>query len=531
MAKKITAIPATKSKFTSQPLISTEKRKVCGYARVSTDHEEQQSSYEAQMEYYTEYIQSRPDWEFVGMYSDEGITATSTTHRDGFKQMVEDALAGKIDLIITKSVSRFARNTVDSLTTVRKLKEKGIEIYFEKENIWTLDAKGELLITIMSSLAQEESRSISENTTWGKRKQFADGFATVPFKHFLGYDRGKEKGEFVINEEEAETIRLIYKLFLAGLAPCSITKELENRGIKAPGGGDKWCDGTVRSILTNEKYKGDALQQKSYISDFLTKKQVKNNGEIPQYYVEGHHEAIITPEVFALVQDEMKRRAGMARRYSGVTIYSSKVVCADCGNTYGTRTFHSTDKYKHKVWQCAHKYGDGPVCRTPNLTTEQIREFFIEAVNEVIKNRDEIFENIEHLQKTANRTDKLEKELEVASEEVSKAMKVLEDLIEQNARVVLNQETYAQKYNELTEDYNAKKKRYEEIQEEIHRRQSADRNNKNFLRIMKGRKKLIKDFDEDLWGGLLLHIVMERDGTARVKFKQGMEITIKPDTK
>ena len=198
MAKKITAIPATKSKFTSQPLISTEKRKVCGYARVSTDHEEQQSSYEAQMEYYTEYIQSRPDWEFVGMYSDEGITATSTTHRDGFKQMVEDALAGKIDLIITKSVSRFARNTVDSLTTVRKLKEKGIEIYFEKENIWTLDAKGELLITIMSSLAQEESRSISENTRWGKRKQFADGFASVPYSHFLGYDRGKNKGEFVI---------------------------------------------------------------------------------------------------------------------------------------------------------------------------------------------------------------------------------------------------------------------------------------------------------------------------------------------
>lgn len=165
------------------------------------------------MNYYQEYIKSREDWEFVGMYSDEGITATNTKHRDGFNQMVEDALAGKIDLIITKSVSRFARNTVDSLTTVRKLKEHGVEIYFEKENIWTLDAKGELLITIMSSLAQEESRSISENTTWGQRKRFADGRASVPYKNFLGYDKG-----FKVNEKEAETVKLIYKWFLEGFS-------------------------------------------------------------------------------------------------------------------------------------------------------------------------------------------------------------------------------------------------------------------------------------------------------------------------
>lgn len=197
----------------------------------------------------------------------------------------------------------------------------------------------------------------------------------------------------------------------------------------------------------------------------------------------------------------------------------------------GTRTFHSTDKFRHVVWQCRHKYGDGPVCRTPNLTIEQIREFFIKAVNDVIKNRDEIFENIEHLQKIANRTDKLEKELEVASEEMTKAMKVLEDLIEQNARVVLNQETYTKQYNELSENYKAKKKHYDEIKEEIHRREMAEHNNANFIRIMKGRKKPIKDFDEDLWGGLLKDILIERDGTATVRFKQGMEVVIKPDAK
>ena len=194
--KKVQTIPATLGRFTSAPIgftsapiASLRKRKVAGYARVSTDHDDQFSSYTAQVDYYTSYIKSRDDWKFVNVYTDEGITGTSTKHREGFKSMIADALAGKIDLIVTKSVSRFARNTVDSLTTIRQLKENGTEVYFEKENIWTFDAKGEVLLTIMSSLAQEESRSISENCTWGHRKRFADGKVTIPYKHFLGYDR------------------------------------------------------------------------------------------------------------------------------------------------------------------------------------------------------------------------------------------------------------------------------------------------------------------------------------------------------
>ena len=233
------------------------------YARVSTDMEDQQTSYEAQCDYYTQYIQSRDDWEFVGLYSDEGITACNTFKRDGFNRMIEDALSGKIDLIITKSVSRFARNTVDSLSTIRKLKEHGTECYFEKENIWTFDSKGELLITIMSSLAQEESRSISENCTWGWRKRCADGKVTVPFGRFLGYDRG-EDGNLVVNEEQAEIVRRIYGLFLQGRSPYQIAKLLTNEGIPTPGGKTNWCGATVESILTNEKYKGDALLQKVY---------------------------------------------------------------------------------------------------------------------------------------------------------------------------------------------------------------------------------------------------------------------------
>ena len=208
MAKNITVIPATLDRHTGISSDIHYKRRVAGYARVSTDSEEQLTSYEAQVDYYTQYIKANPEWQFVAVYTDEGISATNTKHRDGFNRMVQDALDGKIDLIVTKSVSRFARNTVDSLTTVRKLKEKGVEVYFQKENIYTLDSKGELLITIMSSLAQEESRSISENVTWGQRKRFADGKVSMPYRHFLGYRKGAD-GLPEIVPEEAELVRRI----------------------------------------------------------------------------------------------------------------------------------------------------------------------------------------------------------------------------------------------------------------------------------------------------------------------------------
>lgn len=283
------------------------KKRVAAYARVSTEFEEQLSSFDAQMDYYTKHIKSNHAWTFVEVYTDEGISATSTKKRDGFKRMMSDALNGKIDLIITKSVSRFARNTVDTLINVRKLKEKGIEVYFEKENIYTMDSKGELLITIMSSLAQEESRSISENVTWGQRKRFADGKVSLPYKQFLGYEKG-EDGLPKIVEKEAEVVRVIYKLFLEGKTTSGIAKYITEAKIPTRAGKEIWQQSTVKSILKNEKYKGDAILQKSFTVDFLTKKKKINEGEIPQYYVENSHPAIITPEVFDLAQHEIKKR-------------------------------------------------------------------------------------------------------------------------------------------------------------------------------------------------------------------------------
>lgn len=345
MAKSVITIPATRSRYTAVPINSQKKRKVAGYARVSTDHEEQQTSYKAQVDYYTNYIKGRGDWEFVSVYTDEGISATSTTKREGFNTMIADALDGRIDLIITKSVSRFARNTVDSLTTIRKLKENGIECYFEKENIWTFDSKGELLLTIMSSLAQEESRSISENVTWGQRKRFADGKVSFAYSRVLGLDKGPD-GTIVVNTEQAETVRLIFSLFLEGMSPHSIAAELTKREIKTPGGKDVWNQQTVRRMLSNEKYKGDALLQKEFTVDFLNKKMKKNEGEVPQYYVEGNHEAIIPPAVFDLVQAELEKRRSSSSRYSGVSIFSNKIraICSCKKSTLRTLSANSGGK-------------------------------------------------------------------------------------------------------------------------------------------------------------------------------------------
>lgn len=284
-----------------------KRRRAAAYARISTDHSEQMTSYEAQVEYYTYYIKERADLEFAGIYTDEGITGTSITHRKGFKKMIADALAGKIDLIITKSVSRFARNTVDLLSTIRLLKEHGVEVFFEKENIRSFDTRGELLLSIMASIAQEESRSISENCKWGQRRRFAEGKVTVPFKRFLGYDRG-EDGNLVVNEEQAAIVRRIYDMFMQGSTPYAIAKALTKDKIPTPGGKEVWSRNVVKSILTNEKYKGDALLQKVYTVDYLTKRKKKNMGEVTRYYVEGGHEPIIPPKLFDEVQAEMERR-------------------------------------------------------------------------------------------------------------------------------------------------------------------------------------------------------------------------------
>ena len=280
MARNITVIPARQISSADESMSqNVRKLRVAAYCRVSTAQEEQLLSYENQVNYYTTFINENPLYEYAGTYADEGISATNTKKRDEFKRMIADCRVGKIDLIITKSISRFARNTLDCLNYVRELKELGIGIIFEKENINTLDAKGEVLLTILSSLAQDESRSISENSTWGIRRRFEKGQHKMSTKRFLGYDTDEE-GKLVINRKQAQIVNRLYSEFLNGKTVDYIKRIFEREGVKNWDGETKWQAATLQSMLENEKYKGDAILQKSYTTDFLTKKRVQNNGEI-----------------------------------------------------------------------------------------------------------------------------------------------------------------------------------------------------------------------------------------------------------
>lgn len=407
MARSITVIPARANRTSMAEDIQVNRKKVAAYCRVSTDNEEQLSSYEAQVTYYTGYISNNPEYEFAGIYADEGITGTNTKKREQFNKMIEDCLEGKIDLIITKSISRFARNTLDCLNYVRKLKELGVGVYFEKENIDTLDSKGEVLLTILSSLAQDESRSISENSTWGIRRRFEQGKVTVNHKKFLGYDKDEE-GNLVINEKQAKIIRRIYVDFLNGKGPNRIARELEEEGVQTWNGKTKWYESTIRKMLLNEKYKGDALLQKTYTVDFLTKKRVENNGEVPQYYVEESHPAIIDKDTWKAVQLEMERRRTFCEEHGIKKMYSStldnpfagKIICGKCGRAYGRKVWNSTDEELRRiVWRCNDKYTEkGKVgCDNRHVDDEVFYKAFVEAYNAVAENKEHFMEKWKEL--------------------------------------------------------------------------------------------------------------------------------------
>ncbi len=521
---KVTVIPATRDFHTGISKNSMRKRRVAAYARVSTSSEEQVTSYEAQVDYYTKYIQGRADWEFVKVYTDEGISGTNTKHRDGFNEMIEDALAGKIDLIITKSVSRFARNTVDSLITVRKLKEKGIEVYFEKENIYTLDSKGELLITIMSSLAQEESRSISENITWGKRKFFADGKVYLPYKNFLGYEKG-EDGLPKIVPDEADIIRLIYSMFLEGKTTYAIASALTESGIPTPRQKVVWKPSTVESILTNEKYKGAALLQKSFTVDFLTKKMKPNEGEVPQYYIEDSHEAIIDPREFELVQAEMVRRKGLRATYSGNTVFASRIICGDCGSFYGAKVWHSNSPYRKIIYRCFNKYADKDhKCETPHLTEEDIKAAFIEVFNLMMADKPAVIEVCRVMQDTLTNTIELDAQILKAEEALSDQHTLLQKHVDENMRTAQDQEEFWRRYeayesriNELASELDGMKATR---LKRIHEAEIIGA----FMFELYERDGIIEDFDERLWVTCIDIVTVYKTGEMVFRFKNGIEI-------
>ena len=376
------------------------KLKVAAYCRVSTDMEEQESSYEAQCTHYTNYIESNPDWEMAGIYADEGLSGTQAKKRPEFLRMIKDCEKGKINLVLTKSISRFARNTLDCLTYIRQLKEMDIAVFFEKENINTLDAKGEVLITIMASIAQQESQSISQNVTMGIRYKMQEGKGRLNTTFFMGFKKDPVSGKLVPVAEEADIVRRIYREFLEGYSKQMICDHLMADGIKTPEGKDTWFASTVGSMLENEKYAGDVLLQKSYTTDFLTHKKVKNTGKLPQYYVEDDHDPIVPKPVYFQVQGELMRRGALKNdptkiRFGSREALFGRLVCGQCGRTlkrYTTPDLNATDwRCRKRAYEKRSPYKENPAqCGCPNVPERVVKDAILEAFNLLPEYRDRL---------------------------------------------------------------------------------------------------------------------------------------------
>ena len=368
--------------------------RVAAYCRVSTDSDEQLTSYESQRNHYVSYIAEHDDWQLAGIYADAGISGTQATRRPQFLALIDACERGQIDLVITKSISRFARNTMDCLTYIRQLKQLGIPVIFEKESINTMEASGEVLITILASLAQQESASISQNVKMGIRYVMKEGRGRVNYTRFLGYTKGPTPGSLVIVPHEADVVRYIYRSYLDGYSPQLIASDLEARGIRAPSGGTRWHASTIASMLRNEKYCGDLLMQKYYTPDFLTHKIVRNNGELPQYLVRDHHQPIVPKAVFLQVQAERKLRSSMrddpsSLRFGSRNALARRMRCACCGavlkRVRGTRGTQS-------VWRCESRLaGTGlPACTASDVPEVAARTALAQAFAQLPSHRGQL---------------------------------------------------------------------------------------------------------------------------------------------
>lgn len=538
--KNISVIPAMPAyDRTVRPQMKALR--VAAYCRVSTLMEQQESSYEAQVGYYTEKIKSNPNWKLAGIYADDGKSATSTRKRADFQAMIDDCMAGKIDMVITKSISRFARNTVDSLTHIRKLKEKNIAVYFEKEGINTLEGSGELLITILSSQAQEESRNISENCRWGIVRRFEDGKVIVNHSKFMGYTKDKD-GNLIIVPEEAEVVRRIFRLFLEGNSSYRIKQLLEADGVRTATGNTVWQATVIDKMLVNEKYMGDALLQKTYTVDFLTKKKVMNKGIVPQYYVEDDHEPIIPKELFHRVQEEKARRASIYRadtkkknieikgKYSSKYVLSDIMVCAECGQPYRRQVW---SKYgaKRAVWRCDNrlKHGSKRCKHSPTLKEEILHEAIMTAVNSVVEDqgefvqafRENVIRIIGSYSATAEPT-----QYDSRIEELQKKMM---KLIEDSAKAESADEVFDKEYRIIADEIKELKKKKTKVVRERQLAESYDQRMQDMESYMRKTNYLKKEFDDDLVRRLLRAVRVVNESKIEIQFQSGIVMTQRID--
>ncbi|MEA1975650.1 MAG: recombinase family protein [Bacillota bacterium] len=494
-----------------------ENIRVAPYCRVSTDSEEQKLSYNSQVMHYKKLVESNPKWDMVNIYADEGISGTQTSKRMEFQRMINDAVDGKIDMIITKSISRFARNTLDTLKYVRLLKEKNIAILFEKENINTLTMNGEMLLVILSSLAQQESESISANVKMGLKMKMKRG-ELVGYNGCLGYNYNKKDKSISINEKETEIVHYMFKRYVEGAGCFVISKELTKLGYKTRRGSTKWHESTIRGIIKNEKYKGDLLLGKTFTVDAITHRRLQNFGEEEKYYIENHHEAIISAEMFDKAQEILKIRSsrynnkGRNEQYSRKYAFSSLCKCSFCGGTLIRRKWHSGTNHEKHIWQCnvSVKEGRKACPHSKAIDEKKFKAAFVQGYNKLnLSNKDMISELLDNIEYALD-IPKCQDELSTVNREISKLEEKGKKLVELRINGKIDIPIYEKKYDVINLKLAELNETRKEMELSLEGEKSISNRIKNFRKTFNTNEKM-DEFDREVFDSLVEKVIVGKE--------------------
>lgn len=536
LQKRVDLIPA--NILITKPSRRNRKLRVAAYCRVSTEQEEQQSSYAAQIEYYTEKIKGNKDWEFAGIFADEGITGTSAKKRGEFLKLMALCEKGKIDMVLTKSVSRFSRNTLDAIGYIRKLKAKGIPIVFEKEGINTMQMASEMALCFLSGFAQAESESISRNVTWGKRQSFKNGKVPFQYKRLLGYEKGEDDKPKIV-PEEAELVKRIFRSYYAGASIKKIKTDLEADGILSPTGKSEWSPGVLQYMLRNERYIGDALLQKTYVVDCITKETRKNNGEIPQYYVTDNHEAIISRELFNLVQEEMARRAGKRKvatkavktekgKYSSKYALTELLSCGDCGTQYRRVTWARGGK-KKVVWRCINRLENGTkYCKeSPTIEESRLQQALVTALNRMDEDKEDVIQTLKAgLQLALGAQDGDGFNETAVQSRIAELQSVMMDLVELSSKSSASADYFDAKFEEISGEIKDLQAQLGERKQQALISQNTEARIHELLHLLDTTDLSVKEYRDDVVKSFIAKVVVLNADRIRVTFKGNTEIEV-----
>lgn len=524
MAKKITKIDPVRQQVVRQ---LQPKKRVCAYCRVSTDSREQQNSFTAQLEYYTALIENQENWQFAGIYADEARSGTKLAKRDDFLRMMKDCEDGKIDMIITKSLTRFARNTVDSIQAIRRLKELGVAVYFEKEHINSLSEKSELMLTILSSLAQGEAESISTNNKWAAVKRFQDGTFILGTPAY-GYAKD-ENGELIIQEEEAAAVRRIFREYLNGKGTYAIARDLSEEGIPTIRSAEKWSDGVIKEMLLNPIYTGKLLHQKTMTTEVLPFKRQRNKGQLPQYLVEDNHEPIISHEQAEAVREILeyrRKQMGMddPEKYQSRYAFSGKLLCGECGGTFRRQKIYIGKPYEKIQWCCRQHILDNTKCSRKAVREDEIQWAFTIMWNKLVSNYDEILTPLLDTLKKLRMDERQEQEIGECSNKIMELTEQGHILSRLLSKGYIDPAVFIERQNALTIELAAvKKKRSQLLDSNGFDREIAG--TEQLLELIRNNPHVIEEYREDLFLQTIDKVIVQKNGQITFRLINRLELS------